>query len=525
MNVLKDRIHNASPAELVEIFRPTGEKKQDMILFHLWERYFFPKYFFYKDAPFHLGMELDYWEVFNGVEKEIIHPGSRDIGKTTKPKLFLAYATLYELYDYGIVSSKELPSAKRFITEIYNMLNTKRIKAVYGEQFGTKKATDKKRDETRGSFETLNGRRLEARTVMQGARGQVDEEKRPDLRIYDDFENHNTLRSTADTQTIWDNIEEGIDGMNQGKKKVLYVCNYLSEAGNVHRIIKKPGVKVRIMPILDKHGNITWPDKYVQTTMEANERNKNRDKNSQYVSIEYLRSQSENFEQEYLCNPRKFGDGEFEQEYIDKCTIVKAPIEEYGLLKVWEQPVAGATYVLGADTSEGLGEDANTFAILRTDVFPHRYVAAYWSNRISPDDLGRAIVDWGKYYNTAFVVPELNNTGHATLAVLKENYPHHSLYKHKTDDKVKDPLRPSTFGWRTTGPSKAFLVGEFRRGLKDAGLVHYSAELKAEMESFTTLDTATTTKILPTRHFDLLTAAMLAWVGRNSRAAVIPMVV
>ena len=55
---------------------------------------------------------------------------------------------------------------------------------------------------------------------------------------FDDFETRKTLRSAVETQAIWDNMEEARNGLSKDGG-VIYTANYLSERGNVHRLIEK----------------------------------------------------------------------------------------------------------------------------------------------------------------------------------------------------------------------------------------------------------------------------------------------
>jgi hypothetical protein len=50
----------------------------------------------------------------------------------------------------------------------------------------------------------------------------------------------------------------------------LYNCNYLSERGNVHRLVEKASVdrKVLITPIIDK-GVPTWPSAYTVESIKV----------------------------------------------------------------------------------------------------------------------------------------------------------------------------------------------------------------------------------------------------------------
>src|SRR3954468_15256968 len=56
-----------------------------------------------------------------------------------------------------------------------------------------------------------------------------------------------------------------------------YIGNYIIEEGvmgYIRKATEGAGGRVRFVPIVDKAGNVSWPDKYVRTDLEAIEANK-----------------------------------------------------------------------------------------------------------------------------------------------------------------------------------------------------------------------------------------------------------
>jgi hypothetical protein len=142
------------------------------------------------------------------------------------------------------------------VTDIYNMLVNPKIVSVYNDTF---EKTVFKREERRDSFTTKSGIKVLADIVGTGQRGAKQEEARPDFIWFNDFETRKTLRSAVITRSIWDNMEEARTGLEYGGSCV-YTCNYVSEVGNVHRLVTEnlgKHKKVLIIPIM-KNGASTW---------------------------------------------------------------------------------------------------------------------------------------------------------------------------------------------------------------------------------------------------------------------------
>jgi hypothetical protein len=169
---------------------------------------------------------------------------------------------------------------------------------------------------------------------------------------------------------------------------------------------------------------------------------------------------------------------------------------------------------MGADTSEGVGRDANTFVLYDFGTHPNdvgTVVATYFNNNIPPDLFGHELMRVGREFGNCIVAPEANNTGHATLATMRE-YP--NVFTQR--DESKRSLRNTEkLGWRTTRKTKPAMFFEFRKDYNDGLIKIYDKNLLKEMRSFTTMDLNDTQVSMVTRHFDLLMAAVIGWQMRK----------
>ena len=263
-------------------FDITDTEKEVLLKFNLWGRHFFPKFYKFKDADFHKDIDKYNYRVYRGEDlKYFIDIVVRSGAKTTRTKLFIAYCIANDSdhsRKFFKILTKDIANAKQVVTDIYNLLLS--ISSYYPEIF---QKTDQKKEERMDSFTTYTGVKMRAGTVGTDQRGQIQEDNRPDFIVFDDFETRKTLRSAVETKSIWDNMEEAKTGLSRNGGAV-YLCNYFSERGNVHKLVLKknnPKTKVLIVPIKFE-GKPMW-DYYNMDIINA------------------LEKDSDDFAGEYMC--------------------------------------------------------------------------------------------------------------------------------------------------------------------------------------------------------------------------------
>jgi hypothetical protein len=89
-----DILNNGSAAEVRALFAFNSANTDEEILvkFQLWTRWFFPQYFKAKDAPFHRIIDASNLKVYRGWWAEFLDIVFRGGAKTTRTKLFTAFA-------------------------------------------------------------------------------------------------------------------------------------------------------------------------------------------------------------------------------------------------------------------------------------------------------------------------------------------------------------------------------------------------------------------------------------------------
>lgn len=139
------------------------------------------------------------------------------------------------------------------------------------------------------------------------------------------------------------------------------------------------------------------------------------------------------------------------------------------------------TYVIGADVAGGVGKDYSVVEVICVDT--KEQVFEYRHNKIDPEAFGELIYQVGADWGFPYVVPESNNHGVLTAAVLRNLYPPGKMYI--------EPLPSSTeeavllhLGKRTSSHTKPLIIGRLRTDLAHSELVIHSQILNAELSTF-----------------------------------------
>lgn len=149
---------------------------------------------------------------------------------------------------------------------------------------------------------------------------------------------------------------------------------------------------------------------------------------------------------------------------IVKVKIVKPVLAMFPqMLTVFNTPIKGKKYFIGADVAEGLEIGDNSSAFVMDDDYKQ---VALFHGKIDPDLYGRALVELAKVYNRALIVPEKNNMGHTTInAIKQENYT--NVYFTEIDDRIEKQIETNRMGWVTTQKSKQKMINKLVQCCRD----------------------------------------------------------
>lgn len=503
MKDIKSIIEKGSPTEKRALFAFDASTSTELIVlkFNIFARYCFPKYMGSEDAPFHEQIDTFNTKAFQGDIRSFLDIVFRGGAKTTRTKLFLVFAILNSENHHRKfikILSYDRANSKQFVTDVYNMLINPKVKALYPEVFSK---TDSKREETMSAFTTATGIKISAGTVGQSQRGDVQEETRPDLVVFDDFETRATLRSAVTTKAIWDNMQEAIDGLAKDGS-IIYLCNYVSEMGNVHKLVteKVPEENQLIVPIVENE-EPTW-SRYTQEDLKR------------------IKQEADDWEGEYLCRPDASQDIYFDRTVLDPMPTLE-PLDNIAGFKIFKKYNPSHRYGGGHDIAGGVGLDSSTSVFIDFSTYPAQVVGTFYSNTVLPEAFGDEIVAEAKQFGNCIVAPE-NNKYDQTI--LKAKQLGANLYKTAQGKTIKTLSQGNptfNYGWNTNSVTKSNMLADLRKAVNDGVLLLNDKDLIQEAKSFTRNDLIDKEPDprLVTRHFDLLTACAIAWQMKDKAEA------
>ena len=160
-------------------------------------------------------------------------------------------------------------------------------------------------------------------------------------------------------------------------------------------------------------------------------------------------------------------------------TVTWSSEQKKGLVTVWEAPVPGKDYIIGADPG-GNRKNSNPSAayVVRRDT--SEIVASVWG-RMSWDRFASTIINLGYYYNVAIAVVE-NNANPAIAGELhSEGYPGTYYYQDKSVINRGLPKRP---GFNTNARTRAHLIALLDKATREHLIGIPDVDLVREMPHF-----------------------------------------
>jgi phage terminase large subunit-like protein len=148
-------------------------------------------------------------------------------------------------------------------------------------------------------------------------------------------------------------------------------------------------------------------------------------------------------------------------------TRVKTLSEPEGRLKIFAAPRRDRFYAVGGDVSGGaaLGDYSCAQVI---DATEFKQVAV-WHGHMDPGRFAEELVALATYYNKGLIVPEINQHGMGTLAVLERlGYP--NIYRRQQQDKLSEEGHlMANIGWYTDARTKGLACNQLKDVLRDIG--------------------------------------------------------
>lgn len=519
-----------SAAIVREVLRPRKEDSVDEIYekIRIFIRLIFIASLKFEDSPDHKRIDRGYAEQIHSYlttgrprYKGMIIVGYRESAKTTRVKFNETYMSLYlgDLIDYTNVVSEDGSSSDQFNMDMFNTFAFSKVSRYFPNTISSDTARAKKESQTMSKFTTSNGVTYSASGSRKSKRGAVKvdigadgevETKRPKKVIFDDIENETTVKSYPTTKHIESVMSATIDGSDQILGFWILLGNYLSLRGNVARMINKykddEGVLTIMIPIVDGLGNVTWPGKYVRTDEEE------RQLAEQGIirrSVESIQRDSENFDTEYLNNPKRnkvYFDDNFIAGLDESLLLNESGRNEDGLL-ILEEAENNSVYLMSNDTGKGNGGDESSFVVWKTSGLRFKEVANFKSKKMKPEDFAAYSANVARRYNNCMIIPENNYPGNEFIAFLRPIY--NNIYHIVTGTAENgDPIRE--YGVNTNGKTKPQMFLNAKRLLKDRLIEIRSRALYDQILEYPESDIMLIKqKDGSGGHFDLLMAAVI----------------
>lgn len=149
--------------------------------------------------------------------------------------------------------------------------------------------------------------------------------------------------------------------------------------------------------------------------------------------------------------------------------------------RVYENKQDACEYTIGADSSSGRPSDPQNERSERDRaamvVLNRRSLTtvAVLRGEIEPDQLGAQLLLAAKYWNDAWIAPEVNNTGYALVAAVRK-YPRIIPREGLPDMALDRPLH--RLGFQTDGPSRNLLISDWEKWGREEPNTHYDGKLR-----------------------------------------------
>lgn len=161
-------------------------------------------------------------------------------------------------------------------------------------------------------------------------------------------------------------------------------------------------------------------------------------------------------------------------EGFETVKIEKAP------LKIWEMPIEGRSYVIGADVAEGTGGDYSVATVMDED---KAETVARWRGDAEPSEFGEILEQLGRFYNNALIACEINNHGLTTVQRLRDlNYDNMYRRERGLDERFEEYT--SSLGWKTDRKTKPLMINALAESILTHKLKDYDINFIRECMSY-----------------------------------------
>lgn len=175
-----------------------------------------------------------------------------------------------------------------------------------------------------------------------------------------------------------------------------------------------------------------------------------------------------------------------------------------GELKVFKRHTNDDRFLIAADVSLGVGQDASVAIVMN---YEREVIAKFRSDKIDPTRYGEILFYLGRMYNNAILGVESNSIGVATLARLSQmRYP--NLY-YQTNIAKLDNESGDRPGFRTTTSTKPAIIGLLKNAIHNRDVIINDEDIILELKEFILTDSGKT-EAMPGGNDDCVIALAIA---------------
>lgn len=191
--------------------------------------------------------------------------------------------------------------------------------------------------------------------------------------------------------------------------------------------------------------------------------------------------------QEYMCDFVSSGDTFLQPSELETLRVnIQQPAEKAGIKRdiwVWSQPIHGRQYVLSADVARGDARDFSAFHVIDTEDCE---VAAEYMGKLAPEKLADLLVEWGKKYNDALIVPENNTFGYFVNTKIRDlGYKKIYYHSNRGDPFNYVPLNQDELpGFPTNQKTRVQILAKLEELIRNGQLKTYSQRLYDQLQAF-----------------------------------------
>lgn len=185
-----------------------------------------------------------------------------------------------------------------------------------------------------------------------------------------------------------------------------------------------------------------------------------------------------------------------------------------GPLLIWEHPMEGSIYVIGADPAGGLSDgDLCAAEVWRVGRKPGEWPVqvAEWSGHEDPVTFAHTLTMLGTYYRRGLLACETNGVGRGCQAALQKTFRYPRLHRWIRWDAYK--TKSETYGWDTSPQSLEVMIGMADWLIRTGHVVIRSPFLFDEFANYQDMGGGHYKCVSGEGHGDRLMAAMIAWVS------------